>query len=56
MSRVKFHGAMRPPFPEDLLASGAMEGPARKTRPVTLTLRTRLLRWLRRINDHRSKT
>lgn len=30
-----------------LLATGAMTGPHRHTRPITLTLRQRLVRWIR---------
>lgn len=32
---------------EQLLSSGALTGPHRTTRPITLSLRQRVLRWLR---------
>lgn len=33
--------------PEQLIATGAMSGPHRRTRPVTLTLMQRIHRWAR---------
>jgi hypothetical protein len=42
---------MKPLNTNLLLASGAIEGPARPVRPVTLTLRTRLCRWLRNLRS-----
>lgn len=45
------HVALNNTFPREgadlLLASGAVEGPARKTRPFTLTTWMRLRRWVR---------
>ncbi len=42
------------PLIEKLLATGAMSGPHKRTRPFTLTRRMRFLRWLRKTFDLRS--
>lgn len=39
-----------PPDPELLLSTGALTGPYRKTRPITLTWRVRITRWVRSLN------
>jgi hypothetical protein len=39
-----------PPDPDLLLSTGAITGPYRKTRPVTLTWRVRITRWVRSLN------
>lgn len=36
---------------ELLLASGAIEGPFRTTHPLTLTWRTRFVRWVRNLRS-----
>jgi hypothetical protein len=39
---------------DQMLAKGAIEGPYRRTKPITLTLRKRIGRWLRKVFGYRA--
>lgn len=52
------HAALNNTFPADgfekLLSTGAMTGPHKRTRPLTLTWRMRVVRWVRSFINTRS--